>query len=136
MIADLYQRPSRDEIAARVKAAGDDDLDDVATRTDPGPDATRNFTMHLSACMRALGWDQKQLEERTGISAHVAGRAVNGTSVTLDLAAKLAGLVGLDLAAMISPYTCHTCAGQPPAGFGCLECGAEARTAAPKAGAR
>ena len=134
-MSDLYQRPSRDEIAARVRAQqppgtanGDDDLADVVTRREP-ESAVANFAVHLSAKLRALGWDGGKLAEKSGLSQITVTRAVSGTSVSLEIAEKLAVLVGGYLATMIGPYVCGTCAGEPPKGFACLECGTEARAA-------
>jgi Helix-turn-helix len=116
-ISELYKRPSRDEIAARVRAA----LPGADTAAGP----VQNFATHLSARMRALGWDQTILQERAGITPQVAARAINGTGVSLELAGQIAELTGLTLAVMTGPYVCRTCRAEPPAGFGCLECGAE-----------
>jgi len=117
---------------ARVRASlpgatpGDDDLKGVVTRREPEPgDPVTRFAVHLGARMRALGWTQHDLAERAGVAQITATKAVNGTSVTLEFAGKLATLVGSDLATMIGPYICGTCNGAPPAGFGCLECGTE-----------
>lgn len=124
-MSDLYPRPSRDEIAARHAAA------DTARKaaTPPGPpDYMARLARHLAARMRALGIDQAQLQERAGIkSPQVAARAINGTGCDIALAGKIAAALGSDLAAMLQPYTCGTCAGQPHAGFACLECGTERR---------
>lgn len=92
-------------------------------------DAISRFGRHLRGRLRALGWDAAALAERSGLSAHVTGRAVNGTSVDLATAEKIADLVGSALLAMIGPYRCGTCDGEPPAGFRCLECGTEANGA-------
>ena len=117
----MYPRPDRDQIAARVKAG--------QQAPGPEPDALARFARHLRGRMRALGWDQAQLQQRAGIKTpRVAAGAVNGTRCDLGLAERIAALVGSDLAAMIGPYLCSTCAGQPPAGFRCLECGTEGRT--------
>jgi hypothetical protein len=127
--ADLYPRPSREEIAARV---GFDDVLPAPARpeTEQLPDPLACFAVHLTARMRALGWDQAKLQERAGIGPHVAAKAVNGTGCDLGLAGKLAAVVGGYLAAMIGPYVCGTCCGEPPAGFRCLECGTEATVTA------
>ena len=129
MTGDLYPRPSREEIAARVGF----DVTLPAPAPKPQllemPDPLACFTTHLCARMRALGIDQAQLQERAGITAHIAAKAINGTGCDLALAGKLAALVGGYLAAMIGPYRCSTCEGAPPAGFSCLECGAETRAA-------
>lgn len=131
MSADLYPRPSREEIAERY-------INDVAlpeaaalapAKPEPTPDPLACFSVHLSARMRALGWDQATLQERAGIGAHIAAKAMNGTGCDLALAGRLAALVGGYLAAMIGPYVCGTCTGEPPRGFACLECGAESRAA-------
>ena len=98
-----------------------------AVEPEPAPDPLACFAVHLSARMRALGWDQARLQERAGISDRAAAKAINGTGCDLAVAGKLAAAVGGYLAAMIGPYSCGTCAGEPPAGFGCLECGAETR---------
>lgn len=127
---DLYPRPNRDEIAARVNgqlpgaASEADDLDDVVTRTDE-PDYLASFTTHLNARMRALGWPQATLGERLSITPHKAAQAINGTGVSLQLAGEIAAVVGLTLPQMLGPYVCGTCEGAPPAGFRCLECDAE-----------
>lgn len=112
MSADLYQRPSREQIAARVNAA-----------KSPGP--LTCFAIHLRARMRALGWEQADLQEHAAISAHVAGRVLNGSFCDLGLAAKIAVLVGRPLTTMISAYRCGNCDGTPPPGFTCQECGTE-----------
>jgi len=123
--ADLYRRPSRDEIAARVGAQlpGAAAPGGGARKETPGPLA--NFSVHLQARMRALGWTQETVQDRAGISAHIAAKAINGTGCDLALAGQLAALVGVDLAVMIGPYQCRTCNGEPPPGYACLECGTE-----------
>lgn len=93
------------------------------------PDPLACFSVHLSARMRALGWDQTRLQERAGISPHVAAKAINGNGCDLAVAGKIAAVVGGHLATMIGPYICATCAGEPPQGYGCLECGTETRAA-------
>ena len=122
---DLYKRPSRDEIAARVMRSLPGAGDTAEEAPAEHGSAVRNFGVHLSARMRALGWDQSALQEHAAITPQTAARAINGTGVSLELADKIAALAGLTLAVMTGPYTCGTCAGQPPAGYGCLECGAE-----------
>ena len=99
-------------------ANGDDSLD-VITR----------FARHLRARMRALGWEQADIEKRAEISPRTASFAINGTRCDLPVAEKLARIVGRDLATMLGPYMCGTCTGEPPKGFRCLECGTEARAA-------
>jgi hypothetical protein len=126
-----YEPPSRQRIAERVTGHlpgtgnHEDDLSDVITRREPPGDPLANFAVHLKARMRALGWDQAQLQERAEVSAHVAAKAVNGTGCDLALAGKIAALVGSGLTAMIGPYRCQTCEGKPPAGFRCMECDKE-----------
>jgi hypothetical protein len=113
-----------------VAEAGDD-LADVVTRRGPREAvALANFAVHLNARMRALGWDQAKLMERADIKTpQIAARAINGTGCDLGLAERIAAAVGGYLATMIGPYMCSTCTGEPPAGFACLECGAESRPA-------
>lgn len=119
------------ESEARVRAslpgAGsqDDDLDGVVAKRETGTEPLARFSQHLNARMRALGWTQQDLTGKSGFSTHVTGRAINGTGCDLATAGKLAVLVGSDLVTMISAYVCGTCTGSPPAGFACLECGAE-----------
>ena len=126
--ADLYPRPSRAQIAARVAPGTEgDDLSDIVRRKQESLDPLACFATHLAARMRVLGWDQARLQELAGITSHVAAKAINGTGCDLSVAGKIAAVVGGYLAAMIGPYACGTCAGEPPKGFGCLECGAEAR---------
>lgn len=136
MSAEMYPRPSREEIAARVQSqpaatANADDLDDVATRREPEPQGTAvaNFAVHLRARMRALGWDSRTLAQKTGLTQVTVTRAAGGTATGLDIAEKLAAAVSGYLAAMIGPYLCGTCHGEPPPGFSCLECSAETRAA-------
>lgn len=124
----LYQRPSREEIAARVRG----ELPGGPPAAPAPQDHLANFGTCLRARMRALGWDQAAIQERAGIKTpQAAARAINGTGVDLGVAARLAALVGLDLAVMLAPYSCATCQGEPPAGYSCLECGAERRSPAP-----
>jgi hypothetical protein len=134
IVTDLYARPSREEIAARVNSQlpgggnDDDDLDDVVTRKPEPVEAQNyleNFSVHLRARMRALGWDAAQLVERTGITQITVTKAVNGSGVSLDIAGKLAREVGSMLPAMLGEYACGTCEGTPPPGYACLECGTE-----------
>jgi hypothetical protein len=126
-----YEPPSRQRIAEHVTgqlsgtANGDDDLDGIVRRREPPGDPLANFAIHLKARMRALGWDQAQLQKRAEVSAHVAAKAVNGTGCDLALAGKIAVLAGVDLAVMIGPYACGTCQGNGRAGFICRECGKE-----------
>lgn len=101
-----------------------DDLDDLV-RPVPAPDPLAAFALHLKARMRALGWDVPRLREELGISAHIAGKAVNGTALDLGLAARIAARVGRELPEMLGAYKCGTCNGTPPAGFTCNECGTE-----------
>jgi len=131
MSADLYQRPSREEIAARVNGTLPG-----ARKPEPQPDPLASFARHLKARMRALGWDQEQLEQRSGLSQRIAARAINGTYVDLETAGKIAAIVGSHLAAMLGPYKCGTCNGTPPPGYACLECGAEKRPSADHSAAR
>lgn len=112
-------------------ANADDDLGDLVYRKraqDPN-DALTRFARHLRGRMRVLGWDATQLQEKSGLSARTVTRAVNGTFADIATAEKIAVLIGSDLAAMVGPYQCATCAGEPPKGFRCMECGTE-RTAA------
>jgi hypothetical protein len=95
----------------------------------PPGSAAANFSVHLAARLRALGWTQAHLTDKSGLSAHVTGRALNGNGIELANAEKIAGLVGSSLPVMIGLYTCGTCTGQPPAGYACLECGTETRAA-------
>jgi hypothetical protein len=108
---------------------GDDQAGTVRHREPREGVALANFAVHLNARLRALGWDAAALAEKSGFSAHITGRAVNGTAVDLGTAEKIAQLVGGYLASMIGPYMCSTCTGEPPKGFACLECGTEARAA-------
>jgi hypothetical protein len=136
--ADLYPRPSRDVIAAKVHGqlpgAGNaaDDPDATVTRREPAHDGTdyiARFAQHMKGRMRALGWTTAVLIERSRYSQPTVNRALNGTGVALDIAAGLADAVGSSLPAMLIPYQCGTCHGEPPAGFSCLECGTERRPA-------
>lgn len=126
---DLYPRPSREAIAEMVKAQlpGADDSPPAVTR--PEASAAANFAVHLTARLRALGWNSTRLVEKSGLSHAAVSRALNGHGASIDAAEKIAALVGGYLAAMIGPYMCATCTGEPPAGFKCLECGTEARAA-------
>jgi hypothetical protein len=129
-MTDMYTRPSRDQIAAEVQARANlpgASRDDAAAREPETKtqDYLKNFGTHLTARMRALGWTQADLQEHAKISAHLAARAINGNGVELGLAAQLARAVGSMLPAMLGEYTCGTCEGMPPPGYGCLECGTE-----------
>jgi hypothetical protein len=133
--ADRFVSPTREEIAAQVSASlpgkprvrvpdpVPDPAGDVAPEPDTDPLAC--FSVHLRASMRAFGWLQEDLQERAGIGAHVAARAINGTGCDLGVAGKIAALTGRPLAVMIGPYACGTCDGTPPAGFRCMECSVE-----------
>jgi hypothetical protein len=92
-------------------------------------DAVNRFARHLRGRMRALGWDAAALAKQSGLSERTVVRAVNGTYADIAAAEKLAELIGSSLAAMIGPYRCATCDGEPPKGYRCLECGTEARAA-------
>jgi hypothetical protein len=121
----MYPRPSRETIAEQVKAQ---------QPREPEPEqgeAARNFAVHLTARMRALGLTLKDVGEKAGCGNAGIGIALGngGRCVSLDVAEKIAQAVGGYLAAMIGPYLCGTCHGEPHAGFRCLECGTEARAA-------
>lgn len=123
---DLYPRPSRDQIAARVTGS----LPGAQQATPP--DYVARFAQHMTARMRALGLDAAAIIERTGLSQPTVSRALNGTGVALEIASRLAADVGSALPAMLEPYVCGTCNGSPHAGFACLECGAESRQPTPR----
>jgi len=122
-VSELYQRPSRDQIAARVTGS----LPGAQPRPEPPkpPNYLERYGIHLRARMRALGIDQAALQERTGLSPHIAARAINATAADIGTAAAIAAAVGSDLLAMLAPYQCGTCKGSPYDGFTCNECGAE-----------
>lgn len=118
-----FASPSREEIAARVAAT-----EPAVIPVPPAapPSALQCFATHLAARMRLLRWDQAQLMEHAGIKTpQIAARAINGTGCDIALAETIAGIVGMDVSDMLQPYVCGTCHGEPPAGFSCLECGAE-----------
>jgi hypothetical protein len=125
-VSDLYPRPSREAIAAQVSAQ-----QPPATQPEEARNAGANFAVNLAARMRAQGLTHGQVAEKSGTGNAAVSYALGTGSrqVGLDAAAKIAAVVGSDLAAMIRPYTCATCKGKPPKGFSCLECGAEARAA-------
>lgn len=86
------------------------------------------FAKHLQARMRVLAWDQAALQEHAEIKTpQLAARAINGTGCDIGLAGRIAAAVGSSLPAMLIPYQCGTCHGEPPPGFVCLECGTERR---------
>lgn len=102
------------------------ELPGPASTPEPQGDALTCYSRHLRGRLRALGWDQAQLMKEAALKTpQVAARAINGTGCDLGLAERIAVAVGLDLPAMLGPYLCGTCAGKPPAGFRCLECGTE-----------
>lgn len=102
----------------------------MTVKQDQAPgSAAANLGTHMRAKLRALGWTPADLAEKSGISAHITGRAINGNGAELSVAEKFAELLGGSLVMMIGPYRCTNCNGEPPAGFSCLECGAEARAA-------
>ena len=101
---DLYQRPSREEIAAL-------------------------FGRHVRARLTVRGWSIEELSRRTGDQTGNLSQAIRGIKCPLAIAGRIADALGVPLAEMLVPYTCATCAGTPPKGFRCLECGAETRAA-------
>ena len=131
MTADLYPRPSRDRIAEQVHGQLPGAHHPEDPEPDPGPqDATdyvARFAQHLKGRMSALGWTNATLVDRSGYSGPTISRAINGISVALDIAAGLAEVLGSSLPAMLIPYQCGTCHGEPPPGFSCMECGTERR---------
>ena len=132
----MYPRPSRDEIAAHVlsqqppgTADADDDLDGTAARRDPHPetDVVAWFSAHARIALRLRGWSKVDLARAAGSQNADVTRAVNGQACSLALAGRIAAALGRALADMVQPVGCGTCDGSPPAGFSCLECGAETR---------
>lgn len=130
----MYQRPSRDEIAAQVHATLPGGVTEDRTAGDPAgttppktaSDPLGNFSIHLRARLRALGKDPAWLQDTLSIKSPITiTKAVNGTSVELGLAHRIAQAVSTRLTEMLMPYTCGTCEGQPPPGFTCQECGTE-----------
>lgn len=129
MSADLYQRPDRDAIAAKVHGT----LPGAPKPPPPpaAPDYVASFGSHLRARIRVLGLTHGEVAKRAGMSGAAASRAINGHGVHLGTAAKIAVIVGSDLLAMLQPYACGTCHGQPPPGYACLECGTQKRPQSP-----
>ena len=120
--ADMYRRPDREQIARQVAAQNGS----AAPREEAPaqPDALARFGAHLRAALRARGWSRSELAALAGIGAADVTRAANGSACGLSLAEKIAAALGADLAAMLQPLSCTTCAGTPPEGFACLRCGA------------
>jgi len=132
--ADLYQRPSRDAIAARVN--GNQRAQEAAaaavTERQPASDVVALFAVHVRARLSARGWTLSDLSGRTGDSTGNLAQAIKGSKCPLAIAGRIAGAFGVPLAEMLVPYRCRTCAGydgKPPAGCKCLECGDETRLA-------
>jgi hypothetical protein len=129
--ADLYPRPDRDAIAARVHGQLPGAPPAPAPAKPEAPDYVANFGANLRARLRVLGLAHTELAKRAGMSGGAASRAINGHGVHLGMAAKIAVITGGDLITMLGTYSCGTCGGQPPPGYACLECGTQKRPAAP-----
>lgn len=126
-MSDLYPRPSRQEIAERVKAITEP-AKPAAPRPD-GSDVVALFGAHVRARLTVRGWSVEDLAKRTGDQAGNLSQAIRGTKCPLVIAGRIAAALGVPLAEMLVPYSCSTCTGTPPKGFRCLECGTEARAA-------
>jgi hypothetical protein len=136
-VTDLDPRPSREEIAARVKAVTETVTSAQATvkgiaadvRAPQPDDVVALFGTHARARMAARRWTLEDLSRRTGDGTGNLAQAMKGTKCPLAIAGRIAAAFGTTLAEMLVPYSCGTCTGKPPAGFLCLECGTEARAA-------
>jgi len=148
-VADLYQRPNRDRIAekyAAEAAAGAPSPapapPEAATaavpltrqpqppepdphKQDAGADVLAWFGAHVRVALRIHCWSKLDLSRAVGCNPPDVVKAASGTGCSLGLAGRIAVALGSDLAHMVQPLACPTCAGAPPAGFGCLECGTQ-----------
>lgn len=145
-MTDLYPRPDRDAIAALVAAQqgvkspprgtanADDNLEGVVTKREQleqtESDVVAWFSVHARIALRLRGWSKLDLARAAGSQGADVTRAVNGQACSLALAGRIASALGKDLASMVQPVRCETCAGSPPAGFACLECASETPRAA------
>lgn len=130
-MTDMYTRPSRAEIAARVNGEKHETMDDVFEEyRQPKPEPTahkplENFAAHVTAGLRAKGWTPQQLAEAVQCNVITVTKATNANGISMDIAAKMAAALGKTLAMAVGPYECGTCHGEPPQGFRCLECDTE-----------
>lgn len=123
---DMYPRPSREEIAASISAGA------PAPAVPPpvdGKDVLACFSANVRRHMRARGWSRAELAERCGGHAADVGKAASGSACGLALAGRIAVAFGVPFASLFQQVNCGTCQDAPPAGFRCLECGAETRAA-------
>lgn len=128
MSAELYPRPSREEIAERVKAITS--TQDTGVKAPQPDDVVALFGIHVRARLAARRWTLEDLSKRTGDGTGNLAQAIRGSKCPLAIAGRIAAAFSVPLAEMLVPYTCGTCAGyggKPPQGCRCLECGAETR---------
>lgn len=130
--ADMYQRPDREAIRRQVESAQRAQGTPSAPAAGVKPqreasDVLGWFSAHVRAALGARGWSLGDLSARTGDATGNLSQALNGTKCPLAIAGRIADALDIPFAEMVVPYTCRTCAGKPPKGFSCLECGTEAR---------
>ncbi len=91
------------------------------------------------ATLRAMrGWSQRALARQTGTTGKPVGfstirrmeRAADPgatpVAIYVDDVASLATALGVTVQRLITPPKCRACMDQPPPGFACRTCGAEA----------
>lgn len=104
--------------------------------TRPSPIADQ-VAAHVEARRRALGWTYTELARRLEVTDHPIPalglrRMFEGKRrVSVDELATLARVFGLDNPwDLTKPHSCDRCAGSPPAGYKCLDCGQSSGVAA------
>lgn len=82
------------------------------------------FGRRVAMARAARDWSMRGLCMKAGIpSASTIDRIEDGSSVSLDTAARVARALGLSLDGLLDP--CRQCQDAPPPGFTCNACGAE-----------
>lgn len=120
---DLYKRPDRAAIAARVHAEqAPAKPAPASTGTGPAIAAIR-FGMRTATERRRRGWTLAQAAHAAGIGTMQLAAIERGApNVRLTAAVRTAAALAISLDTLLGP--CPQCADTPPRGFTCNTCGA------------
>jgi transcriptional regulator with XRE-family HTH domain len=95
--------------------------------TRPQGDATEVtavFARQVRAARTARNWSLRALSAASGVDHSTLSRIEKGAGITLGLAARIAGALGMPLPVLLTEAACGHCLDAPPRGYTCQECGA------------
>ena len=87
-------------------------------------DVTIAFGRQVHDLRKARGWTLREMGALVRVEPSTLSRIEKGVDTTIGTAGQIAGVLGVQLAALLRPVGCLHCLDAPPRGFTCQSCGA------------